>query len=107
MTKSNDSIVKISDHAGKRMKERLNLKKSSQERIAVRAFKNGISESNIPIVKDYINTTLAKTDTSSANCCGAKVCIYNKAVYIFKLLMTGNLLVTAYPANKRIVKALS
>lgn len=87
--------MNISQHAHKRMKERCGFNKKSQERMARKAFEDGITHKQ---TKGRLNKWV--TSLFFKNCNANNIRIYGDMAYIF----AGETLVTVIPVPNNIKK---
>ena len=106
----NTGNVVISDHASKRIRQRLGVGKKGQQKLVKKAYENGISESTAKgVLKSYFSYVMDKSNK------GTTIRIYNDKVYLFgplesdekrKILVTVIPLPTKYRAEyKNAIKA--
>lgn len=88
----------ITDHAYKRAKERFRWKRSSLDRTAREAFKNGITHKD---TKGSLNRFITKLWKEYENC--GNIRIYGEVIYFFK----GSLLITLYQIPNKYKKYVS
>ena len=97
--------IVVSTHASRRMKQRMNIKKSAQEKIARDAFTSGIKSEDrtSATVKSFINGILDKNYNGGDKKESVTVSIFKGGVFIFKKEKSTQVLVTAYQAPKYIL----
>ena len=89
-----DKVIQISRHAEKRLRERNGLNKKSMQRIAERAFNNGLEHRDTTgNLRKWLLSLKDKRNNVN------KIMIYGHQVYLF----AGNILVTVFdvPGNLR------
>jgi len=87
----------VTDHASKRLRERLNAKHSNLEKIVARAYISGIKYKNTKgYLKKYITKLFLRYKTAS------NIRIYNESIFFFK----GRKLITVYHVPSSLKKYL-